>query len=507
MSIFMEKITLTQAEYDATKNTLPADTLVYISDNPNSPLAIGDLEITTGGSGPTTLDQTFVTTTDESATLPNSTNLGGLLTTGQKGVVINSVTSGTSTLTSSVLPASSVLTTNGSSDITGTTLTATKFLTTNASSALTMVTIPASSLLQTDGSSNITGATLTANKLLTTNGSSVLTQVAIPASSVLTTNSSNAITSTALTATKFLTTNGSSALTLVAIPPSSLLQTDGSSNISGATLTANTMLSVNGSGALTSSNTIGTNNGNLTFNVGTGTATINAATLNLNDASTLGTYTITTGLVNLNAALQTTGPLTVTGTTGGVSFNCPGYGISMIASGVPGFSLTTDTNSSGFIMSDSACILLSNANIQLTGGADIQLSTLSGQIKLESGTNDINIPNLAVASGTNLVWNSGGAVTLATSSARFKENIQDITFDTSKLYELAPKSFVYTEAKQDSWGYIAEEVNEVLPELVNYETLEDGSKVPFSLAYDKLSIILLEEIKKLNARIRALEEK
>lgn len=408
MSIFMEKITLTQAEYDATKNTLPADTLVYISDNADKPLAIGDLEINTGGGGGS--DQTFVTTTDESATLPNSTNLGGLLTTGQKGVVINSVTSGTSTLTSSVLPASSVLTTNGSSDITGTTLTATKFLTTNASSALSLVSIPASSLLQTDGSSNITGTTLLANKFLTTNGSSALTQVSIPASSVLTTNSSNAITFTPLSTSK--------------------------------------LLSVDSGGALISSNTITTANSNLTFNVGTGTTLYNAA--------------------NFNMVLSS-----------GFYFRTP------------------DESCYIQLLSGSSLAFQSSGGMTLVDPSSIQLNCSAGTIQ---------VPVLTSGTGTAVQWSSGSLVK-ATSSERFKHDIEDMSIDSSKIYELKPKTFIYNDSNTASWGYIAEDVNEVLPELVNYETLEDGSKVPFSLAYDHLSIILLEEIKKLNERIRALEEK
>ena len=59
----------------------------------------------------------------------------------------------------------------------------------------------------------------------------------------------------------------------------------------------------------------------------------------------------------------------------------------------------------------------------------------------------------------------------------------------------------YTEIGENSFGMIAEEVHEVLPELVTYNDVNE----PKRLDYSMISILLLEEVKKLKARIEVLE--
>ena len=58
------------------------------------------------------------------------------------------------------------------------------------------------------------------------------------------------------------------------------------------------------------------------------------------------------------------------------------------------------------------------------------------------------------------------------------------------------------EASNTSFGLIAEEVHDVLSDLVMYEA--DGT-TPDAVDYPLLSVLLLEELKKLRARIEVLE--
>ena len=51
------------------------------------------------------------------------------------------------------------------------------------------------------------------------------------------------------------------------------------------------------------------------------------------------------------------------------------------------------------------------------------------------------------------------------------------------------------------FGYIAEEVNEILPEIVN----KDPDGEPEGVKYEMVTVLLVEEIKKLKARIEVLE--
>ena len=121
--------------------------------------------------------------------------------------------------------------------------------------------------------------------------------------------------------------------------------------------------------------------------------------------------------------------------------------------------------------------------------------------------------------GTELEIGSSTIIQRVSSSRRYKENIVDLLTDSSKVYELSPKSFKYKDGEtakivdgqvtdemetmvgNNSFGYIAEDVHEILPEIVSY-TLEDE---PESVQYRLISVLLLEEMKKLKARIEVLE--
>lgn len=98
---------------------------------------------------------------------------------------------------------------------------------------------------------------------------------------------------------------------------------------------------------------------------------------------------------------------------------------------------------------------------------------------------------------------TSGFVTLLPSSLRYKENIkEDIDAVSRNIYKLHPVSFDYKKDGSRHIGMIAEEVFKVIPELVNAN--QDGQ--PDSIRYLELSVLLLNEIKKLNERIKALEQ-
>jgi len=91
-----------------------------------------------------------------------------------------------------------------------------------------------------------------------------------------------------------------------------------------------------------------------------------------------------------------------------------------------------------------------------------------------------------------------------TSSRKVKENIKPLE-DSEKILELNAVSFDFKEKAHgtDKRGFIAEEVAEVLPNLVTPET-EDS---PASLDYIQMIPYLQDIIKKQEQRIKALEEK
>jgi len=97
------------------------------------------------------------------------------------------------------------------------------------------------------------------------------------------------------------------------------------------------------------------------------------------------------------------------------------------------------------------------------------------------------------------------------SSIRQKENIQDIADPLEKIDELNGVYFDWKDSGSRDIGMIAEEVNQVLPEIVVME--EDGIYAK-SMDYSKLTPLLVEAVKELKAenealknRIEALENK
>ena len=101
--------------------------------------------------------------------------------------------------------------------------------------------------------------------------------------------------------------------------------------------------------------------------------------------------------------------------------------------------------------------------------------------------------NLIAAAATDLGIDTSGNVVRDTSSQRFKYDIEDITFSNlDNLLKLSPRKFKWKSNSSEDWGYIAEEVDSVgLTDFVNYE-----GGLPHSVKYKKLTILLIEYLKK-----------
>ena len=108
---------------------------------------------------------------------------------------------------------------------------------------------------------------------------------------------------------------------------------------------------------------------------------------------------------------------------------------------------------------------------------------------------------------------AGGRLGTVTSSARFKTDIADLASSSEVLYSLRPVTFKYKPeidpAGIAQYGLIAEEVAEVAPDLV----INDENGDPYTVRYEQLVPLLLNEVQKLRAsnddllaRLDALEE-
>lgn len=97
----------------------------------------------------------------------------------------------------------------------------------------------------------------------------------------------------------------------------------------------------------------------------------------------------------------------------------------------------------------------------------------------------------------------------SSSSVKYKENI--CVLDAEKVSEtidmLEPVSFSYKRdhipTEDNSIGFIAEQVAEVMPELVEYD--EDGN--PDAVAYSLFAVLAVTEIKELRKRLASIEKR
>jgi hypothetical protein len=168
------------------------------------------------------------------------------------------------------------------------------------------------------------------------------------------------------------------------------------------------------------------------------------------------------------------------------------------------------------------------AGTNLTSGsndvyiANNGLASESGVIRIgTSGTHNTaflaGVRGVTPASGslTQVFIDSNGQLGTVNSSARFKEDIQDMGDSSAKLLQLRPVTYRYKDAYADGskpiqYGLIAEEVEAVFPDLVARSA--DG-KIE-TVKYQLLDPMLLNEVQRQNAqivdqqnRIRSLEER
>src|SRR5262245_39142421 len=157
-----------------------------------------------------------------------------------------------------------------------------------------------------------------------------------------------------------------------------------------------------------------------------------------------------------------------------------------------------------------------SAGTNLTGGSNnIHIgspgaSTETGVIRVgTSGTHTATfiqgIANVGMVSGGSVLINtSTGQLGVLTSSRRFKEDIRDLG-GTRDLLRLRPVTFRYTSAGADGskplqYGLVAEEVAQVLPELV----VAGPEGEPYSVRYELLSVLLLAELQRQGRELQTL---
>lgn len=108
-----------------------------------------------------------------------------------------------------------------------------------------------------------------------------------------------------------------------------------------------------------------------------------------------------------------------------------------------------------------------------------------------------------VVTGSAVLCSTAGQLGAGVSSKKFKDNVVDMDNLSSDIMKLRPVAFNYNVGADRSLqtGLIAEEVHEVMPQLVVY----DKTGAPQTVKYHDLPALLLNEIQKLNKRMEILE--
>jgi hypothetical protein len=185
-----------------------------------------------------------------------------------------------------------------------------------------------------------------------------------------------------------------------------------------------------------------------------------------------------------------------TGVYGGSDSGSAVFGYSYTGKGVYGWSATgigvygrSDTNYAGYF----------NGKGCFTGRLGIGVLDPCTNLDVSGAA---RIRNLPTGSMTAVSIDGSGYLYKASSSRRYKSNIQDLKVDTSAVLALRPVSFEYKESGQKDIGMIAEEVDEQVKDLVVYN--DDGS--PESVKYDRLGVYLLKIVKQQQNQLDSKEQ-
>jgi uncharacterized coiled-coil protein SlyX len=270
-------------------------------------------------------------------------------------------------------------------------------------------------------------------------------------------------------------------------------------------------------------------------NLETTSASVNISVSNLNtftasNANTsLNTYTGSNDTTNTTQNSRLTN-LETTSASVNISVSSLNTVTSSLATTYEGRASTTKTLFSGSIQVLGSSTVLSGSNsITIAGsstplGGTITLATITGGSGIVSGSIQVlGSSTIHSGSANNYQFNSIGVgvaasatagridasndiVAFSSSDIRFKENIKPIENALQKISKISGNTYDWKAENKIEHGYegndvgvIAQEIEEVLPQLV--QTRENGYK---AVKYDKLVALLIEGIKEQQTQIHSL---
>ena len=110
--------------------------------------------------------------------------------------------------------------------------------------------------------------------------------------------------------------------------------------------------------------------------------------------------------------------------------------------------------------------------------------------------------NMGSTTGTTVVVDGNGVLYRSSSSKKYKENIKRLEIAPEEVLKLQPVRFQWKTTGQEDIGLIAEDVEEVIPDLV----IHDNEGKPDAVKYDRVAIYLLELVRAHQSKIDAQQE-
>jgi len=261
-------------------------------------------------------------------------------------------------------------------------------------------------------------------------------------------------------------------------------------------------------------------------NLVSGSAQIDGSALGSNKTITVGSTSITLGgtattIAGLSSVTSTAfvGALTGNASTAttlqtarninGVSFN-GSADITLTATATN--ALTIGTGLSGTSYNGSSAVTIANTGVlSNVAGTGVSVSGATGNVTISIGQSVATSasPTFAGLSINGAITATGDITAFSASDIRFKENITAIESPIEKIKMISGNTYDWKAENKDIHGFegndvgvIAQEIEEVLPQLV--VTRDNGYK---AVKYDKLVALLIEGIKEQQKQIEDLSNK
>jgi len=150
--------------------------------------------------------------------------------------------------------------------------------------------------------------------------------------------------------------------------------------------------------------------------------------------------------------------------------------------------------------------VIKNTTVVNSAFLTVQSNDNGGVLVGQTGTNAYRHRTHEVSTGIHKFASSNNTATLSNAGAwtnasdiSYKENIEDISYGLNTIKALQPRKYTVTCDGSTDIGFIAQEMEKVVPEVVIGKEGEKG------ITYGNLTAVLVKGIQELEARVATLE--